>query len=110
MSDKLNVEKVLDESKNLNRDFLEFQACGEDTLKNFTKTMETKYSYLYDNFKSIFNISMSTKYDFQRLTYMVNMAGMVKENKITEKEASVQVGQILVDEIVKPQLDKNKSS
>ena len=38
---------------------------------------------------------------------MVNMAKQVKDNNISEHEASKQVGQILVDDIVKPQLDKS---
>ena len=39
---------------------------------------------------------------------MVNMAKKVNNDDISEFEASKQVGQILVDEIVKPQLDEKE--
>ena len=70
--------------------------------------MSSKYDYLYTNYKSIFMMSMSDKYDYNRLSMMVNMANSVKNNDISEKDASVKVGQVLVDDIVKPQLDKAK--
>ena len=37
---------------------------------------------------------------------MLNLANKVKNNVLSEHQASVQVGQILVDDIVKPQMDK----
>ena len=52
-------------------------------------------------------MNMNKNYDYNRLSIMVNMAEQVKDNKISEHEASKHVGQILVDEIVKPQLDKS---
>ena len=39
---------------------------------------------------------------------MLNMAVKVDENKVPEHDASVAVGQRLVDEIVKPQISQNK--
>ena len=39
---------------------------------------------------------------------MVSMAAKVRNNEISEHDASVKVGQVLVDEIVKPQLEKKK--
>ena len=41
----------------------------------------------------------------QRLEYMIKMSDELKKKKITEHDASVAVGQRLVDDIVKPQLD-----
>ena len=69
--------------------------------------MKEKYSYTYNNFFSLFNICMSKSYNFERLKMMVYMANDVKNNNITEKEASIKVGQVLVDDIVKPQINKN---
>ena len=36
---------------------------------------------------------------------MLGLAQKVKNDELSEHDASVQVGQILVDQIVKPQLD-----
>ena len=38
---------------------------------------------------------------------MLEMTSKIKKNEISEREASIQVGQVLVDEIVKPSLEKN---
>ena len=44
----------------------------------------------------------------QRLKYMIDMARRVQKKDIAEHDASVAVGQRLVDDIVKPQLDNKK--
>ena len=45
-----------------------------------------------------------TDIDIDRLEFMFNMSQKVKDNKVSEHNASVEVGQRLVDDIVKPQL------
>ena len=44
--------------------------------------------------------------DIERLTYMINMIKQAKSNSISEHDASVEVGQRLVDDFVKPSLNK----
>ena len=41
-----------------------------------------------------------------RLEYMINMAEKVENKEMKEHDASVAVGQVLVDDIVKPSLEK----
>ena len=65
-----------------------------------------KYDDLFRNYQSIFNISISNNYDGKRLKNMLILANKVKKSEITEHEASVEVGTELVNNIVKPQLDK----
>ena len=105
----LNVDRILTESREIYRAYIsEKNKSGIFNKSIFEETMSSKYDYLYTNYKSIFMMSMSDKYDYNRLSMMVNMANSVKNNDISEKDASVKVGQVLVDDIVKPQLDKAK--
>ena len=69
------------------------------------KKIKSEYTSLFNEYPAIFNISLSLSYDFNRLKKMLVLAKKIKKKEITEHAASVQVGQILVDEIVKPQLD-----
>ena len=48
----------------------------------------------------------SDNYDYKRLSYILDMNEKVKNKEITEREGSIQVGQVLVDEIVKPSIKK----
>jgi len=107
MSKDFNKQKILTESRELYRDYVDNLASRSYSMQDFTISMQTKYSYLNTNFQSIFNMSISNKYDYNRLSIMVNMAEKVKNDEISEHDASVKVGQVLVDEIVKPQLDKS---
>ena len=40
---------------------------------------------------------------------MLEMNTKVRNNEITEKDGSIQVGQVLVDDIVKPSLKKDSN-
>ena len=106
--ENLNVSKILEESKEIYRQFLKNEASKDLKHDKFIKNMKIKYSELNKKYPSIINISASQNYDEKRLLYMLNMAHKVSNNEITEKKASVKVGQLLVDEIVKPQLNKEK--
>jgi hypothetical protein len=68
-----------------------------------------KYSIITKNYKSMLKIIFSDKYDAQRLEYMIRLASKVHKGEVEEQKASVAVGQILVDQIVKPMLDNKKS-
>ena len=79
--------------------------------KSYLDTIQEENKDLVKRYSSIFTVI--TKNDFgtkemQRLKYMLNMAVKVDENKVAEHDASVAVGQRLVDEIVKPQISQNK--
>ena len=86
-----------------------------DDSKSFINSDKNKYDEilkndfkdLYDKYTSIFNLirnnTIST-IDIDRLEFMFSMSQKVKDNKVTEHNASVEVGQRLVDDIVKPQL------
>jgi len=67
--------------------------------------LEVDFKDLFEIYPSIFKMAWEGNMDFVRLKYMLEMIDKVKQNKISEHDASVDVGQKLVDEIVKPDLD-----
>lgn len=72
-----------------------------DILKNLTS--------INDTYPSIINIVASRNFDMEgvkRLEYMILMAQKVERKEVKEHDASVAVGQVLVDDIVKPALEK----
>lgn len=105
MSGELPKERILVESLELNRKYVDNLADRKLSDDKFKSTMQTQYTFLYNNYQPIFNISCSSSYDYRRLASMLGLAVKVNNNEMSEHDASVQVGQILVDEIVKPQLD-----
>lgn len=105
MSGELPRERILAESLQLNRKYVDNLADRKLTDDKFKSNMQSEYTFLYNNYQPIFNISCSNSYDYRRLASMLGLAIKVNNNEMSEHDASVQVGQILVDEIVKPQLD-----
>ena len=70
----------------------------EKEYKNEIKTYSSIMTLLFGN-------SLSNDI-FNRLEFMLNMAEKIKNKDMVEHDASVAVGQRLVDDIVKPQLKK----
>ena len=104
-STEIDKDRILTESRDLYRKFNDNLASRELNNEEFKISMKSEYSYLHNNFEPIFNIACSKSYDYSRLATMLGLAVKVKNDEISEHDASVQVGQILVDQIVKPQLD-----
>ena len=104
--ENINAEKVLKLSSELNSKFIDNLATKALKHNKFKTQMQTEFNFLYKNYEPIFNISLTNSYDYNRLAKMLNLANKVKNNVLSEHQASVQVGQILVDDIVKPQMDK----
>ena len=75
----------------------------------FLKNIRNHFKNTSDNLSAIIQVISQDSFNLEglgRLEYMINMSKKVKENDMTEHDASVAVGQRLVDDIVKPQLDK----
>ena len=72
-----------------------------DIVKNLTS--------INDTYPSIVNVIGSKQFNMDgviRLEYMINIAVKVEKKQMKEHDASVAVGQVLVDDIVKPSLEK----
>ena len=98
---------ILEESRRLNNKYLEDKKVIGFSKNDFTNQMKKEFNKLLESMESVFNISLSDSYDYNRLKYMFEMSKKVKNNDISEHDASVEVGQILVDKIVKPQIEKS---
>ena len=59
----------------------------------------SKYQYLLISLKLI-----------EVITFMINKAKEIKKNKVSNYDASVKVGEKLVDKFIKPHLDKDKEN
>jgi len=104
----INKELLLKEALEVHNHFLSETIKSPDININSLKE-ELKKIYTYvAKYDSIMIIALSNNYDHKRLEFMLDMTSKIKKNEISEKEASIQVGQVLVDEIVKPSLEKNK--
>lgn len=102
----IDIEKIISMSNDLNIDYIDNLASNKLSYHDFIDIMKIKYKYLFENHESIFKICTSKSYDSNRLKFMLTMSNKVKNNELSEHDASVKVGQELVHNIVKPQLDK----
>jgi hypothetical protein len=108
----MNIEPdvLIEMIKSLRKDYvdhtLEKPIRTTAELNELRDILKEKYSELFDKYESIFNMCLSKSYDFSRMEYFVRMAARVHSGDITEHKASVEVGQLLVNEVVKPQLDR----
>tara|TARA_B110000208_G_C11638766_1_gene383631 strand:+ start:573 stop:881 length:309 start_codon:yes stop_codon:yes gene_type:complete len=102
----MDLQTVLRKSLELNIEYRHAMVKNNFNLDIFKALMVSEYPNLHTAFPAIFNIAVGESYDFERLRKMLDLAEKVKTNEVSEHDASVEVGQILVDDIVKPQLNK----
>ena len=103
----MNYDNLLTEIKLLNNECKEFLK-DNNTIENteFEKKMSEKYNNIKLNFSSIYSKCIANKMDIEMITVMINYAKRVKKNKISNHDASVKVGEKLVDKFIKPMLKK----
>ena len=102
-----NLNIILTQSKLLLNDCKKFKNKKEfqtNSEEEFTKLMKEKYIILNNNYNTIFNQCLDGTMDMDILTYMVNQINNINKNKISKHDASVNVGQKLVDKFVKPKI------
>lgn len=73
-----------------------------------TEKLKLEFPNLDKEFPTIFDKVVNRTMDMGRLKFMVRMIGEIEKKKISKHEASIVVGKELVENIVKPQMDKNK--
>ena len=76
--------------------------------EQFTDKLKNNYQKLLENFPTVFEKTLCGTLELNRLEFMLKMIGDIKKKKVTKHEASVVVGQELVDNIVKPTLPPEK--
>ena len=108
LRDNSYVLEDVKDMKNRIKLFKEKKIDRHLTELEFSSKLEKDYAKLYENFPSIFAKVMAGTLELPRLEFMLKMIGEIKNNKVSKHEASVVVGQELVDNIVKPNLPENK--
>lgn len=99
-------------SKDLTKDYNNYSSKKDFKNMNyeeFVEKMSIKYKFLKDNCNTIFEQCINGQMDLDILSYMVNQAKNIENKKISNHNASVNVGQKLVDKLIKPNLDANKN-
>ena len=111
---ELNKEDFI-ELKNLNKmlenDINNFKSDWYNNKEEYLNYINNKYSKQLEKVPAIYKIieSKENKFDIsccRRLEFLLNQASKVYNKDIAEHDASVAVGSKLVEEIVKPQLNK----
>jgi hypothetical protein len=84
----------------------EIVQCDKDfvSMEDKTNFFVTKYPLLANTYPTIFSKACEPHFDLAKFSWMLNMANNVRDNQISQHDASVQVGEKLVDEHVKPLL------
>ena len=67
---------------------------------DFETTAKELYPYLYETTNSIFKLILSGNMDLERLLFMIETELKVKEYKMTEYDASVEVGKNLAQKFL----------
>tara|TARA_B100001093_G_C26797439_1_gene1001792 strand:+ start:788 stop:1114 length:327 start_codon:yes stop_codon:yes gene_type:complete len=106
----IDNSKILEESLKMHLFYKEKIAGNANiNIGLLIEDVKKLYPYTATKLPSVINIAVGDSYDYNRLKFMLEMNTKVKNNEITEKEGSIQVGQVLVDDIVKPSLDKDSN-
>ena len=111
------IEQIMRDTSELNGLFIhESTSSTSSNVFNpseFKHQYSTKYPYIFNHFNEIYQMACSSHYDRDILCFMLHTRRRVQSGELTAKQADIDVGQFLVDRIVKPQLDKankNKST
>ena len=106
MSNMYSPENILTTVKQIKEEYDSLSPTDETkkTLMDKYPDFSAQYPAL---FQLVFNPVDNWEKDLERLTQMVALASKVKTNKITQHDASVQIGTELVDKYVKPKLKNN---
>lgn len=72
--------------------------------RKFQMKLDRDFYKLKSEFPTIYEKTCNCSLETDRLIFMLKMQNEIRKNKVTSHEASVTVGQELVDNIVKPHL------
>ena len=107
----MDYDLILKQAKNLDSDYKDFvnkKKFKDNTFEELQIKMEKEYEYLNTNVNSIFKSCINGNLDTAVLTYMIQQAKSIKKNKISNYDASVNVGTKLVEKFIKPKIDNKK--
>ena len=108
----MDYNLIYESSKSLLQDHADYKSnikFKDYTDESFKLEMIDKYIYLNTTVKSIFDLCLSGKMDLKILSYMISQIKNIKTNNISKHDASVNVGEKLVDTFIKPKLNNHKN-
>lgn len=108
-----DYDKILKEANNLLSDYNNYSNKKDfknESYDSFKEIMIKKYEYLHNEVNSIFIQCIEGNMDIKILKFMITQAKEIQKNNISNHDASVKVGEKLVDKFIKPMLDKNKGN
>ena len=76
--------------------------------EEFDKEIKIVYEDFYLKYPALFSKIIDGTLEKNQFNFMLNMLGKVKNEELSDHDASVQVGQVLVDKYVKPLIDEKK--
>ena len=100
---KLNIYEIINEVKKSNLN-------TKDDKINYLK----KYKYIENDYTFLYNIIInndlknSTSKEMKILNIMLDKVNQLNNNDINKRKCDEDIGQVLVDEYVKPLIEKNK--
>ena len=103
------VEQLLIESADIFRQYSQRSVQRGFQESTFLNEMELAYPFISKQYPAVFKISASKNYDYNRLKFMLETMLKVHTGQMTQHQGDVAVGQVLVDQIVKPQLNTKES-
>lgn len=100
---KLDIRSIYEDVKNSN---LNTKKDKIDYLKKY-KYIEKDYNFLY-NIIINNDLNHGKSREIKVLNTMLSKIDDIKDNKISKRKGEEEIGQVLVDEYVKPQIEKSK--
>merc|ERR1712070_776735 len=95
--DKTNVDKIWDSANRI----YDSKLLNNLSQERFEDRMSLENDYLYSNFPQLFKMCCSDLCDLERIRFMLDNIIKIQSKEITEHDASVKVGETLVEDFVK---------
>ena len=104
-----DYDRILKDVKDINKKYKQFQnktAFKGLSFEEFKDKMRDDHLKLFESQNFIFNRAVDGSMDPTVFSYMISKAKDIQKNKISNHDASRDVGQKLVDTFIKPNLKK----
>lgn len=76
------------------------------TTKEKMKTFSKSHPSFAERYPALLEMACAPNFDMQRLEYMLNLRGQIQSKARTVEDASIEVGQVLFNEYVKPNINE----
>tara|TARA_B100001758_G_C18156086_1_gene476673 strand:+ start:191 stop:511 length:321 start_codon:yes stop_codon:yes gene_type:complete len=103
MSDPLIIKKNIDKIKEL---MIKHKDMLKNKEKEFDKLVDKECEQFAENYPTIYEKIKNNSLNDEQFNFMLDMLLKVNNNNITQHNASIAVGERLVNQYVKPSLEK----